>query len=354
MKKPILALVLTPILAVQNGATMPNSSNVTNAFAWKGAIDLQDKIGAVGSDDSGSGKELIADPRATPTPAPTPMPLPNPPPKPLPVSTDPCPQIPEAVAAGYTHTAFDSRIFNSNSVSPDDTGTHQWYPYNGFDGTNEPKPTQWTVNRDGSLTFLTEQSYNGLVTVNSHNPALSTPGAIATNAGNGVAFKYGWFQATMSFDPAKLGTTAGWPAFWSAAVEGYTAAPYLEDDFIEFYANSSWPGVGKANIIQTVHQWQNGSGAQFSNTNNAVANQSQFDLTKPLTVGQLWSPMRIESYLNGVKTVSNATTVPVATATNTGRSKQNTFAAANQDYVYLQLGTGQNLPVTFSNVLVCQ
>ena len=345
-----------------NGAVLTETAQVKLLLFFNGLVYQENSAGYWWSKGkSGDSWTTASDPRVAPTPTPTPTPTPDPLPTPLPTPLPDGPTPPaQAVAAGYKTCVFGASGFTSNSVSPDNTGTHDWYPFNGFDGTSEPKPSQWTVNSDGSLTFLTEASYNGLVTVNSHTPAVSKPSAHATNQGQGLAFQYGYFEATLKFDPTLLGKNPGWPSFWGAMVSGFTSAPYMELDIIEAYANSSWPGVGKANLISTVHQWLDGSGDQFNNSNNTVPNQASIDLTQPHKYGCLWTPTAITFYIDDKETLTVPTTAAVATqiASNSGKSSStgnNTFTVANSGgAIYLQLGTGVNFPVTFSNVRVFQ
>ncbi|MFL5281022.1 MAG: family 16 glycosylhydrolase [Rhodopila sp.] len=259
---------------------------------------------------------------------------------------------PQAVAAGYTTATFNDDFTDPNDISADNTGVHNWYLHNGFDTNNKYganlTPSDYTVS-NGMLTMLDTNGYPGLNTVNTNHPAISTPTSHASNTGSGLAFQYGYFEASIKFDPSygSLGPSEGWPSFWASAVQAYNGInPYAELDFMEAYPT---PGNNPpVTLSGTVHQWLTGTSG-YQNTNNGMPLPKGINMNSFNTYGCLWAPTNITWYINNQVIMS----VPTATATLTSTGT-NTFSAANASQMYLQLGTGHNWPMQVNWVHVFQ
>src|ERR1035438_7008667 len=129
----------------------------------------------------------------------------------------------QAAAAGIKNLVFDDEFNPTSTISPNNSGTFNWYTYNPYTASAELNKNDMEVN-NGCLTILTDLSgySDGLTTIHSTSPTSGT-------------FQHGYFEARMQFYPA--GSEGGaWPAFWSCALEGVQgASPFAELDFLEAY-----------------------------------------------------------------------------------------------------------------------
>jgi beta-glucanase (GH16 family) len=258
----------------------------------------------------------------------------------------------QAVAAGYTHPALIDE-FNTQSVSNTGSGTFNWYNYNPYGGPLLSSGQYSIVN--GYLTIQSDASgySSGLTTIDSLNPAVSRPGAIAVNTGKGVTFQYGYFECRMKFDATLSPETAAgqsWPAFWSNAIQGPQdqTNTYTELDFMEGYPVAKSPYVS---IATTVHEWTrgwnangapSGNNSNFQNSNNTLGVPAGLNLSDFNTYGCLWKPSEIDWYIN------NKLVTSVAVGSGTA------YPSTGADAMYLVLGTGKNWPITVDYVHVWQ
>jgi beta-glucanase (GH16 family) len=235
----------------------------------------------------------------------------------------------QAAAAGFTNLVFDDEFNSSGTISPNDTGTYNWYTWNPFSAALQ-LPVSDTQVSNGCLTIQTDLSgYSaGLLTINSTNPAAGT-------------FQHGYFEARMQFYPA--GSQGGaWPAFWSYALEGIQGQPqFSELDFIEAYpggAGGATYGNNGVTLLTTVHQWTGSHSTQQANDVPTLPQGFNYDAFH--IYGCLWSTNSVTWYID------NQPVMTVATGPGTS------FTALEQDHVFLALGTGKNWPAIYDYVHV--
>jgi beta-glucanase (GH16 family) len=253
----------------------------------------------------------------------------------------------QAAAAGYITATFSDDFNDPNNISIDNTGKANWYTYNGFDPTNwegnNLTSADYTIS-NGELVLKTAHNWEGLNTINSKNPAVSTPTSHAVNAGSGLAFLYGYFEASIKFDPsagANGPASNAWPAFWMNAVSSLAGVkPYAELDVMEAYPT---PGNNPpVSMVGTVHQWSGDNSTSYQNAGNsfpATLNLSDFN-----TYGLLWTPASLTWYVNDQKMHKVDLNIPTPSViTTTGQSDgDQVFSAVNSSPQYLQLSTGVN------------
>ncbi len=302
-------------------------------------------------------------------------------------SADPRPGINapgQAVLAGYRTRTFGADNMGELSLVNGYSGTHDFYtsdPYSYMDGS-----TNWSV-AGGVLTMNDQSSYTGFVSVNQNNgtrsgmPALSTPSSHAVNSGNGVNFRYGYFEASMAFPGATAGNNNGWAAFWlgdfadiinlRTSQSGYR---YMELDIIELYPTGDNSKPDGITPTYTVHEWVRGNSQQgYSNQNSAPASvPAGYDPTQMHKYAALWTPGKIVWYLDDVAvvtvTLNTSQSVYEQYDTTPGNSatlvqNQNTpnftyevgqDSSSPSQQMYVQLGTGANKVTQFGHVCVWQ
>jgi hypothetical protein len=201
---------------------------------------------------------------------------------------------------GYNLNTFSTTRFNAATVDVNNTKAQgfKWYAWNMFGHT--PAGNDLTLNGDGSITL------QGATT----GPNGEIVSIVPTNANSagfwGTAFGGGgYFEATLTFDPATVNTANGWPSWWSFMVEGVIsqqsgqwvgqAAGYIhnvENDFFEFDA-----GVSTKYGIALHESWgisgvtcTPGFCRQNSTTTTPVIVPVSTDFRVSHTYGMLWVP----------------------------------------------------------------
>jgi hypothetical protein len=319
--------------------------------------------------------------------------------KPVPTTAGSPP--PQAVAAGYTIPVLMDE-FTSITVGTD-SGKYNWYTGVADNAGKSPDwatpipPSGWSINTAGTgvLTINADLSgYGaGIFTICSAKPVISTPSnAIATptgiaiaNTGGGLLYQYGYFEASIYFNPAGF-QSGHYPAWWSSAIQGTglgvgnPSIPASEIDFMEAYIAS--PGTVTTNNIGCgLIQWlgnsnffytYNGPGTYGTFT---TAAKNALDLSGYNIYGCLWTPTTMTFYWNSAAGRAAgkpdviaygpiATTTPVTTNQSNSPplgangygpvANEGTFTGANSSQVYLILGTGQGWPMLVDYVHVWQ
>jgi beta-glucanase (GH16 family) len=236
----------------------------------------------------------------------------------------------QAAAAGFKNLIFDDEFNSINTISPNNSGTYNWYTWNPYSTSAEMPLSDFQV-QNGCLTIETDLSgYSaGLMTINSTTDTAGT-------------FQLGYFEARMQFYPA--GSQGGaWPAFWSYALQAIQGTtPYAELDFIEAYpggAGGATLGSNGVTLLTTVHQWTSSS-SSTQQPNDVPALPANFNYDAFHIYGCLWTTDSVTWYID------NQPVMTVATGPGTS------FTALEQDQMFLVLGTGKSWPVTFDYVRV--
>ena len=236
-----------------------------------------------------------------------------------------------ASAAGYRTLVFGDEFNSADNISPDGSGSYKWYTTNFFSSSATLPNSGLKVN-NGYLTILTDASGY------SYGIATATP-----TQSSGV-WQYGYFEARIRFN-SEGHTSGAWPAFWSYSIEGALGSVpngsyYSELDFMECY-----PRASSCAYITTVHQWQHNASSNTSiahNADNVPDVPRGFDFTQWHVYGCLWTPNKVQWYLDG-KLVTTAAVGP-------GTS----FTALEQNHMMVILGTGRSWPMDVDYVHVWQ
>ena len=257
---------------------------------------------------------------------------------------------------GYTTPVLIDNFTSDTINGPGYGGVHpNWFlqiPYTSATLSS----SQYQIG-NGSLVIDTDISGFGedVATVNANGgtPALSTPGAIATANQYGLAFKYGYFQFTVSFNPDGYSGTGAVPALW-ATLSGYSYGPtdpngdHSEIDFFEGWpaTMTSWSNPFEGPVGTTPNPSVGDSGIIEWGSNGIAAgvggyNYPPQDFSIPNTYGYLWTPSGLQIYLNNVL----MDTIPIS-ASDGGASQIN--------FLPVILGTGYNWPLTIYSVQVWQ
>ncbi|MGC9004077.1 MAG: glycoside hydrolase family 97 catalytic domain-containing protein [bacterium] len=191
---------------------------------------------------------------------------------------------PPAEKAGYTKLVFWDDFNSLDTIDIKATGRkgYKWYvdlPW-GF----PPTPPQRIEVKDSVLK----------IDAGPMNWGIST---YSVKGGTGQAFRFGYFEARIRFDPSLGEKSQGWPSFWSLSIEHILGDPnhWNELDFFEAYTGGKRKYDGA--FYGTIHDWAEDSKIHFQNVNNRVEvpgiNWNEWHL-----VGCLWQPGCVTWYLD--------------------------------------------------------
>lgn len=187
-------------------------------------------------------------------------------------------QSPSFLPAGYKLKWRDGFDVGKFDYSYDRSGVHDWY-----------EGVWWNDNDP-----VAEVSVTGSVLRLGWRPGMP----LEVDISSLLAWRYGYFEATMAWD----NRPAVWPAFWMIPQQGATATENGEIDIIE--AQYSNPGM----IFSTIHDWTGPS----LNTDerplvpNSVTLPAAFQVDAWHKYGVLWTPGNVQFYLDGQPTISAA------------------------------------------------
>jgi beta-glucanase (GH16 family) len=225
----------------------------------------------------------------------------------------------QAASAGFHTLVFDDEFNSAATISPNGTGSYNWYTTNFYSSSATLPNSGYTVS-NGCLTILTDNS--------GYSDGLATVDPTQTSQ----VWQHGYFEARIRFSPTGNQGSA-WPAFWSYAIEGAQGTnPHAELDFMEAYPT----GTTKSTILTTIHQWTGNTSTQ--QPNDVPTLPAGTDLSQFHTYGCLWTTNQITWYFD------NAPVMTVATGPGTN------FTAIEQDHMFLVLGTGKNWPMVVDYV----
>ena len=260
----------------------------------------------------------------------------------------------QAIAAGYTTSVFDDDFATLNLGTS--FGIHNWYTEYESGRFTDPRfiSVSPSVAAGGSGVLVLNSDTSGWgATIQSapdhsgirgsvNYAANSRPGRIRSNVGNGVVYKFGYFEASLQLDPTSYaGGLNGdgklpWPAFWLGAYMPSVApgADWPEIDIAEFqphdwYPNGALPHTHCDNTA-TLHEWSDrdhkSSGFKVVGDSPSTWNEINWKVFN--TWGCLWTPKAVSIFLND----QLQDTMSIGPVTK--------FTAAADYYVYVILGTG--------------
>ena len=190
------------------------------------------------------------------------------------VSTGSSQITPPPQAAGYTLMFTDD--FNSLSLSPNGTGTFNWYNPGMF--WESPAPYS-NISASNSVLNLLWKNGQG-----------TSDTSIATAAKDGSsyhAWRYGYFEARMRWDTV----TGAWPAFWLIPVQGINCGGCEQGELDVFEGQGATPTV----FTGTIHDWNSPTGNHSDGKNY---NLGSVDLSQYHTYGVLWVPGQVTWYFD--------------------------------------------------------
>lgn len=263
------------------------------------------------------------------------------------VSATPTTAPPAAAGVDYTNLVFDDEFNSINTIDADNTGApgYNWYVQLPFGGGTVP-PSAYTVSNGVLEIAFGDQSASwGLSTWN-------------CAGGTGHAFRYGYFEARVHFNPT-LGTNAPtWPAFWTFPTDHTCSGVNHWNELDVFEAYTGGDAAYSGAFVGTVHDWTyNGSYINCQNANNyqpTSVNWNQWH-----TLGCLWLPGQISWYLdnNLLMTQSYSDTgmpIPCVNCTSGSGCATGLFSVMDGENNMLILGSSQEWPMYVDWVHVWQ
>jgi len=195
---------------------------------------------------------------------------------------------PPPQAAGYSLAFSDN--FTPLNLSPNGEGDYTWYQ--GLWWNTGTSPSSDISSTKSSLTLNWE---NGQGTSDTDVSACSPNGLYCH------AFRYGYFEASMLWDP----TTGSWPAFWMLPVQDITGLGSADESGeIDIFEGQ---GATPNTYFGTIHDWKNGVDIANNESTNAYPLASTVNLTQYHTYGVLWVPGTITWYFDNQPLYSAAT-----------------------------------------------
>lgn len=253
---------------------------------------------------------------------------------------------PQAAAAGYKKLVFSDEFDSISTIDVNATGApgYKWYVDRPF-GTPQVQPSEYRV-AHGELVINQQGSSYA-------NWGLST---YSVKGNTGHAFKFGYIEARMRFDP-KLGPNSdGWPSFWMESLShtlGTNNTHFAELDIFEAYTGGHAAYSGA--FVGTLHDWRlTPSFVHYQNSNNWTP-QPGVDYSQWHTYGVLWKPGSATWYFDGVALQTqqysatgfpNPQTNPV--------SPIGTFSITDSEPLVVILGSGVRWPLHVDYVHVWQ
>jgi beta-glucanase (GH16 family) len=237
---------------------------------------------------------------------------------------------PPSQAAGYTLAFSDD--FSTLSLSPNGLGNYNWYnpgiywekaaPYANISVTNSILTLDWTSGQGTDDTSISTTAVNG---------------------SQSRAWRYGYFEVNMKWDPV----TGSWPAIWLLPVQGISGTSETGELDI-FEGQGAYPHT----YYGTIHDWQGSSQLASNSNSNSYNLGSSVDFTQYHTYGCLWVPGSVTWYFDNQ---------PIITAsTYSIFDQQNYFLivgsqeGANWSYGNMTGVTATSLPVNVAWVHVWQ
>jgi hypothetical protein len=279
-----------------------------------------------------------------------------------------------AAAVGYAVNTF-STTFTAVSVDLANSGKSgfSWYPWNLFGGHTNTAAV--SLNADGSITLSGDATGpNGeLVTATTADNAA---GFVGTAFGGGA-----YIEAVLKFDPADVARAnfAGWPSFWSLAMEGMLeganqwpgqAPGYVHQIEADFFEYLIAPVNGQTNAYgAAMHDWYGIPGetcppglcqeAMPFSLGEKLA-PTGTDFTQYHRYGFLWVPATASTpgyarfYLDGESMGTDQRWTLLTDQPPTPTNQPWAFGIIDQQHLVLILGTGVGEPMTIQSVNVWQ
>jgi beta-glucanase (GH16 family) len=252
---------------------------------------------------------------------------------------------PAALGANYTNLTFHDEFNSLGTIDVNNTQApgYNWYVRLPF--------------RGGVATRDEYEVTNGVLKINAGHSFGWEISTWSGPNGNGHAFRYGYFEANVHFDPTKGPATKSWPAFWSFPVEhawGSARLHWNELDFFEAYTGGFTNYDG--GFFGTIHDWKlSGGGKPINHQNTNNYTPLNIDWNQWHIVGCLWIPGRISWYLdNNLLETFHYLNAHNNTEANVGTSTNAAFSIMDGQNNLLVLGSSKGWPMFVDYVRVWQ
>ena len=174
------------------------------------------------------------------------------------------------------------------SLSPNGAGTYTWYNPGLFWESAAPAANITSSSSGVTLTWTSGQS--------------TSDTSIATAAKDGShyqAWRYGYFEASLKWDPV----VGSWPAFWMLPAQAITCGSCEQGELDIFEGQGDTPHT----FYGTIHDWVGSSDVQSNSNNNAYDLSSSVDMSQYHTYGVLWTAGSVAWYFDNQKVLSAST-----------------------------------------------
>jgi len=257
----------------------------------------------------------------------------------------------QAIDHGYTNLIVNADMTSSSQVTGDVSGgtiapLYGWGQFGNSGTTNGGLlPSGWNFS-NGELVITQGTAFGqGIATCCSTSAPLSTPGALATNTGRGLAFRYGYFEGVLGWDF----TSDGNRTFWMNYLNN-TSTNFLELDISESFSNGQFAVPASA-----LHKWggsdglSNGPDVSFGGPFNALNINSTPGSISYNKIGVLWTPTFMQIFFNDqggpivdCNTVFNFWAFGQNGPPFDGSGTVNSYMGASTAILYLQMGIWPN------------
>lgn len=244
---------------------------------------------------------------------------------------------------GYTTLAFEDDFTDPGTIDLADTRQpgFNWY----LKGQSEAvaRPQDITV-ADSVITITRPDTPAGVPEpfgLHSHVPGTTV----------GKAWRFGYFEARMKWDPALALHGFGWPAFWGRDWDGganWTITSEL--DIFEAYHETAQPFVGA--YSGTIHNWAGDHYSNAPNTSGVVPSWTNWDTWH--TYGALWEPGRVQWFFDGQPLHSQEYGPDKAPVPNGWGLPVGAFTEFDKRPQYLIFGAGDQWPLSVDYIRVWQ
>jgi hypothetical protein len=205
------------------------------------------------------------------------------------VSLERAATTPQAPAKDYVLAVDDE--FCALDLSPDGHGAHTWYEGVWFHNQHAPRSN---IHVDGSVLHLDwtrgqESGDTSITTLSADKQTVR-------------AWRYGYFEARMRWDPVQ----GAWPAFWLIPVQDATGEA-VHDGVRESGEIDIFEGQGNHphTFYGTIHDWVNNRDSASRNNSFSLPNAVNFSAFH--IYGLMWTPGKVVWYFDNVALHSEPT-----------------------------------------------
>ncbi|MER3474899.1 MAG: hypothetical protein C4335_12955 [Armatimonadota bacterium] len=253
---------------------------------------------------------------------------------------------PQAAAAGFTKLTFSDEFNSISTIDVNATGLpgYKWYV---------DRPFGWPVVQRSEYRIC-----NGVLVITQQGSSYANWGSAtySVKGKTGRAFRYGYIEARMRFDPALGPNSDGWPSFWMLSLShtlGSNDSRYSELDIFEAYTGGY--AEYKRAFVGTLHEWQQKPTlVHYQNANNWTP-LPHVDFGKWHTYGVLWKPGEVTWYFDGTALQTQRYSANGYPEPQTNPiSPIGTFSIIDSEDLVLILGSGVSWPLYVDYVRVWQ